>query len=142
MAQPLGLTRSRPFFLFLTFSYIHTRTCVITIRVCRPDVASRAQSLVCGVTAAVALLHGVGSSLFSICVGFSLIVMYDAGGVRRHAGKQAEVLNVIVQDMFEGHPVGARKLKELLGHTPLQVMMGAITGVLVALVYMSCLVAR
>ena len=68
--------------------------------------------------------------------------MYDAGGVRRHAGKQAEVLNVIVQDMFEGHPVGARKLKELLGHTPLQVMMGAITGVLVALVYMSCLVAR
>ena len=74
----------------------------------------------CGVTTAVALLHGVGSSLFSICVGFSLIVMYDAGGVRRHAGKQAEVLNVIVQDMFEGHPVGGRKLKELLD-------MGAIT---------------
>ena len=96
----------------------------------------------CGVTTAVALLHGVGSSLFSICVGFSLIVMYDAGGVRRHAGKQAEVLNVIVQDMFEGHPVGGRKLKELLGHTPLQVMMGAITGVLVAVAYVcTCVVA-
>ena len=92
----------------------------------------------CGVTTGVALLHGVGSSLFSICLGVSLIVMYDAAGVRRHAGKQAEVLNVIVQDM--GHPVGSRKLKELLGHTPLQVMMGAATGVLVALLYVTNLV--
>jgi len=56
--------------------------------------------------------------------------MYDAAGVRRHAGRQAEVLNMIVEDLFQGHPVSERKLKELLGHTPLQVGAGAFLGML------------
>ncbi|KAI3756881.1 hypothetical protein L1987_56705 [Smallanthus sonchifolius] len=60
-------------------------------------------------------------SLFPVSLGFSLIVMYDAFGVRRHAGMQAEVLNVIVEDLFQGHPISKRKLKELLGHTPSQI---------------------
>ncbi|KAF2606909.1 hypothetical protein F2Q68_00044223 [Brassica cretica] len=55
---------------------------------------------------------------------FSLIVMYDGIGVRRHAGMQAEVLNLIIRDLFEGHPISQRKLKELLGHTPSQVLAG------------------
>lgn len=62
---------------------------------------------------------------------------YDAAGVRRHAGKQAEVLNALVEDYFQGHPVSEQELKERLGHTPLQVGAGAVLGVVVALAYHS-----
>ncbi|KAK3194621.1 hypothetical protein Dsin_025931 [Dipteronia sinensis] len=77
-------------------------------------------ALCTALTTSVALCHGVADSLFPVCLGFSLIVMYDAIGVRRHAGMQAEVLNMIIADLFQGHPISQRKLKELLGHTPSQ----------------------
>ncbi|XP_051145621.1 uncharacterized protein LOC127261349 [Andrographis paniculata] len=89
-------------------------------------------ALCTALTTSVAICHGVADSLFPVCLGFSLIVMYDAIGVRRHAGMQAEVLNVIVEDLFQGHPLSQRKLKELLGHTPSQVFAGALLGILVA----------
>eukprot|EP00890_Picochlorum_soloecismus_P006076 jgi/Picsp_1/646/NSC_00642-R1_protein len=92
-------------------------------------------SLCSAVTTAVAIHHGLGSSLFAVCTCFSVIVMYDAMGVRRHAGLQAQVLNAVVDDLLEGHPVSERKLKEVLGHTPRQVMCGAILGLLVGLMY-------
>lgn len=92
-------------------------------------------SLCSAVTTAVAIHHGLGSSLFAVCTCFSVIVMYDAMGVRRHAGLQAQVLNAVVDDLLEGHPVSERKLKEVLGHTPRQVMCGAILGLLVGLIY-------
>lgn len=50
-----------------------------------------------------------------------MIVMYDAMGIRRHAGLQAEILNVVAEEVLEGHPLSERKLKEVLGHTPRQV---------------------
>ncbi|KAK2365416.1 Acid phosphatase/vanadium-dependent haloperoxidase-related protein [Trifolium repens] len=89
-------------------------------------------ALCTALTTSVALCHGVADSLFPVCLGFSLIVMYDAIGVRRHAGMQAQVLNMILADMFQGHPISERKLKELLGHTPSQVFAGALLGILVA----------
>uniref|UniRef100_A0A7N0T442 Acid phosphatase/vanadium-dependent haloperoxidase-related protein n=1 Tax=Kalanchoe fedtschenkoi TaxID=63787 RepID=A0A7N0T442_KALFE len=89
-------------------------------------------ALCTALTTSVALCHGVADSLFPVALGFSLIVMYDATGVRRHAGMQAEVLNMIVADLFQGHPISKRKLKELLGHTVSQVIAGAFLGVLVA----------
>ncbi|KAG7028546.1 yuiD, partial [Cucurbita argyrosperma subsp. argyrosperma] len=89
-------------------------------------------ALCTALTTSVALCHGVADSLFPVCLGFSLIVMYDAIGVRRHTGMQAEVLNLILEDLFEGHPIRKRKLKELLGHTPLQVLAGALLGIVVA----------
>ncbi|CAI9768829.1 unnamed protein product [Fraxinus pennsylvanica] len=93
-------------------------------------------------TTSVAICHGVADSLFPVCLGFSLIVMYDAIGVRRHAGMQAEVLNLIVEDLFQGHPMSQRKLKELLGHTPSQVVAGALLGVVVAWICCrGCLIA-
>ncbi|CAL0308862.1 unnamed protein product [Lupinus luteus] len=89
-------------------------------------------ALCTALTTAVALCHGVADSLFPVCLGFSLIVMYDAIGVRRHAGMQAQVLNMIIADLFKGHPISERKLKELLGHTPSQVVVGALLGFLVS----------
>ncbi|KAK3037316.1 hypothetical protein RJ639_032078 [Escallonia herrerae] len=99
-------------------------------------------ALCTALTTSVAICHGVADSLFPVCLGFSLIVMYDAIGVRRHAGMQAEVLNMIVEDLFQGHPISQRKLKELLGHTPIQVCAGALLGIVVACVCcQGCLIA-
>ncbi|MFM7614825.1 MAG: divergent PAP2 family protein, partial [Synechococcales cyanobacterium] len=62
-----------------------------------------------------------------------IIVMYDAAGVRRAAGNQARVLNQIIEEFFEDdHELSDDRLKELLGHTPLQVVVGSILGVVIA----------
>jgi acid phosphatase family membrane protein YuiD len=93
-------------------------------------------ALVVGLTTAIVHQYGLGSVYFPLSLVFTLIVMYDAAGVRRHAGKQAEVLNKIVEDLFHGSAISDKKLKEVLGHSPLQVTCGAILGVTVGSVYM------
>lgn len=77
---------------------------------------------------AVGITEGFGSSIFAFSVVFSFIVMYDAAGVRRAAGKQARVLNQIIES--EGKNINIQeKLVEFLGHTPIEVFCGAITGI-------------
>ena len=76
--------------------------------------------------------YGTAGALFPLSLGFSLIVMYDACNVRRHAGHQAEVLNKIVNELSKDHHLNQRYLKEILGHTPLQVFCGMCTGVFAA----------
>lgn len=92
-------------------------------------------SMCCGLTTAVALSCGLQGPLFPMALAFTLIVMYDATSVRYHAGVQAQVLNVVVREMLQGHPVSEQKLKEILGHTPLQVFAGASLGIAVAASY-------
>ncbi|KAJ1381438.1 hypothetical protein SESBI_45153 [Sesbania bispinosa] len=71
---------------------------------------------------AIGLQEGTGSSAFAIAVILSCIVMYDASGVRLHAGRQAELLNQIVCELPAEHPLSnVRPLRDSLGHTPLQV---------------------
>jgi acid phosphatase family membrane protein YuiD len=84
---------------------------------------------------AIAIGRGSGwqSAAFAISMTFAFIVMYDAAGVRQAAGKQAKVLNQIVEELFQEDPhLSEEKLKELLGHTPFQVIIGAILGAAVA----------
>ena len=88
-------------------------------------------ALVSGITVAIALSEGVDSPLFALAVGVAAVVMYDAAGVRRAAGRQATVLNQIVDELFRGHPISEERLRELLGHTPLQVAAGALLGLVV-----------
>ncbi|MBQ7126994.1 divergent PAP2 family protein [bacterium] len=78
----------------------------------------------------VGLLNGFSSVEFAIALGYAFIVMYDAAGVRRAAGKQAACLNKIIMDIYKQDLAEAGgRLKELLGHTPLQVFVGALFGV-------------
>lgn len=88
---------------------------------------------VMGLSTAVGLISGFDSVIFAVALGSSLITMYDAAGVRRAAGKTAACLNKMMDD-FYNHDVQALggKLKELLGHTPFEVIMGAIFGILFA----------
>ena len=88
---------------------------------------------VVGLSTAVGLIRGFDSIEFAIAIGYAFIVMYDAAGVRRAAGKQAACLNKIIMDVYKQDLAEAGgKLKELLGHTPLQVFVGAVFGVIYA----------
>ncbi len=85
-------------------------------------------------------LNGFASPLFAICLVLSLIVMYDAAGVRRETGTQGKVINQILRDfLLEGKQITDEQLKELVGHTPLEVFGGAIVGVIVAVAYLAVL---
>ena len=85
---------------------------------------------VMGLSTTVGQICGFHSVEFAISLGFAFIVMYDAAGVRRAAGKQAACLNRIIMDIYKQELKEAGgKLKELLGHTPLQVIIGALCGI-------------
>lgn len=95
---------------------------------------------VMGLSASVGIISGFDSIIFAVAFGFALITMYDAAGVRRAAGKTAACLNRMMDDFYK-HDVQAigGKLKELLGHTPFEVIMGAIFGTAFAFFYHSFL---
>lgn len=84
---------------------------------------------VVALTVAAALGYGLGSPAFAISAVLSMVVMIDASGVRYETGKQAVLLNKITKEIFSGDPELMNSgLKELVGHTPLQVLMGALLG--------------
>jgi hypothetical protein len=90
---------------------------------------------VSALSAAVGLKEGFASTLFGVTLYFSLIVMYDAAGLRQAAGRQAVILNRLIDEHFEHPESDTHRLMELLGHTPLEVLVGAILGVVSALVW-------
>ena len=90
---------------------------------------------VCAMATAAAVSYGLGSFEFAICAIVAFIAMYDAMGVRRETGNQAQVLNKMLesfQRMSDENLSDEEKLKEFIGHTPLQVLAGAVLGILVA----------
>ena len=95
---------------------------------------------VMGLSTSVGIIDGFDSIIFAVALGFALITMYDAAGVRRAAGKTAACLNRMMDDFYK-HDVQALggKLKELLGHTPFEVFMGALFGCAFAFCYHSFL---
>lgn len=92
-------------------------------------------ALVAGLTHAVGLYVGFTTPLFAICFVISMIVIYDATGIRRQAGKHAEIINRMITDLASGHPLKDEELKEVLGHTPLEAFFGTLLGVLIAQVF-------
>lgn len=96
---------------------------------------------VCALTTAAGIQYGAGSFQFAISAILAIIVMYDARGVRRETGIQAQVINEMItffQNM--GKPLSyEERLKEFVGHTPLQVLVGAILGIIIALIYCSAI---
>lgn len=88
-------------------------------------------SFVTSLSTLIGINKGFDSIEFAICVVFALIVMYDASGVRRAVGKQAAILNKIVEDLQNKKPIEHETLKELVGHTPKEVIFGAILGIMV-----------
>ena len=83
----------------------------------------------------VGIERGFNSTDFAIVTVFALIIMYDASGVRRAVGKQATILNKILDDLHHKKHIEQKRLKELIGHTPKEVLFGAILGILTAIVF-------
>jgi uncharacterized protein len=90
-------------------------------------------AIVMGLTTAVGKYSGLSSAPFAIALIFTFVVLYDAAGLRRAAGRQAEVLNRLVEDLVHMRGVQEARLRELLGHTPTEVLVGALIGLVVGL---------
>jgi acid phosphatase family membrane protein YuiD len=80
------------------------------------------------------MVAGFDSPIFAVAISFALIVMYDAAGVRRAAGHQAKVINQIINDLSHRKGIQQDKLKELIGHTPFEVIAGAILGIIIGII--------
>lgn len=93
-------------------------------------------STVCALATSTGILYGGGSFEFAMAIVFAIVIMHDAIGVRREAGNHAKILNELMERLL--HPdtniTPQERLKEFVGHTPLQVFAGAILGILIAVV--------
>jgi len=89
-------------------------------------------ALVAAVAHAIGLFVGFETPLFALALTLAIIVIYDATGIRRQAGKQAEIINAMITDLARGHPLKEAQLREVLGHTPLEALAGMLLGVATA----------
>lgn len=132
-------------FVKIPLHFFATRTWQWPLLFSTGGMPSSHSSAVTALSTAIGLREGFGSNMFAICAILGIIVMFDAAGVRRHAGMQAVVLNKLVDEfnhLLEGmksfkvrpNQEKAKKLKELLGHQPIEVFVGGFLGVMVAIV--------
>jgi hypothetical protein len=91
-------------------------------------------ALMVGATHGIGLFMGYDSALFALAVAITMIVIYDAAGVRRQAGIHAERINILFEELLKGHMWDQNELREVLGHTPLEVLGGILLGLVVATV--------
>lgn len=91
-------------------------------------------AVVVGIATLVGKYEGVGSPLFAVTLVLAFVVMYDAAGVRRAAGKQARMLNKIIETPGLSGMEVSERLVEVLGHTPLQVIVGALIGFIAGMI--------
>lgn len=119
--------------------FILTKKLVAERMVGSGGMPSSHSATVCALATATGIQHGGGGFEFAVTVMLAIIVMYDAMGVRRETGKQGQVLNEMLEVFTNmGKQISAEaKLKEFVGHTPLQVLMGAILGIAIAVIVMS-----
>lgn len=89
-------------------------------------------SLMTGTTHSIGLYYGFDSPAFAIAVAITMVVVYDAAGVRRQAGIHAQRINVLFDELLRGHIFNEKDLREVLGHTPLEVVGGVLLGLIVA----------
>lgn len=116
---------------------IRNRKVNLRILVGTGGMPSAHSALVAALATGVGITVGWESAEFAIAFLFALIVMYDAAGVRQAAGKQARILNQIIDEFFqEKHEFNEARLKELLGHTPVQVVAGSALGIVIS--YLAC----
>ncbi|MFH7029756.1 MAG: divergent PAP2 family protein [Heteroscytonema crispum UTEX LB 1556] len=119
--------------LKLVVELVKNRKLNVSVLVTTGGMPSAHSALVTALAAGVGQTGGWASPEFAIAVVFAIIVMYDAAGVRQAAGKQARILNQMIDELFREHPeFNEDRLKELLGHTPVQVIVGSALGITIS----------
>ena len=124
--------------LKVPFEYLRSRQWKWAMLLAAGGMPSSHSALMVGATIAIGLHDGFDSALFALGVAITMIVIYDAAGVRRQAGMHAERINVLFDELLRGHIWSEEELREVLGHTPLEVTGGVLLGIIVAtLLWMS-----
>lgn len=89
-------------------------------------------ALVAAAAHSIGVLVGFSTPLYAVAFIVAVVVIYDATGIRRQAGKHAEIINMMITDLASGHPLKEEQLREVLGHTPLEALAGTLLGIIVA----------
>jgi acid phosphatase family membrane protein YuiD len=116
----------------IPLDYLRTRRWNWALLLTTGGMPSSHSALMTATTLAIGLYNGFDSPIFALGVVITMIVTYDAAGVRQQAGIHAQRINVIMAELLKGHPVNERDLREVLGHTPLEVVGGILLGLAVA----------
>ena len=114
--------------------YLRTREWKRRMALSAGGMPSSHSALTVGATHGIGLFVGYDSPLFALAVAITMIVIYDAAGVRRQAGMHAERINVLFDELLHGHMWDDNELREVLGHTPLEVVGGILLGLVVSTV--------
>ncbi len=122
---------SKPF-----VQYVRTREWAWSWFFSAGGMPSTHSAIMTAATVALGMQLGFESAEFALSVAICMVVLYDAAGVRRQAGEHARVINAIIDDLAHGHPLKEENLKELLGHTPGEVIVGTVVGITVAIFIM------
>ena len=112
--------------------YIQTRHWNWALFISPGGMPSSHSALIVSVTHGIGLSVGFDTALFALAFALSMIVIYDATGIRRQAGKHAELINAMINDLAAGNPLKEEQLREVLGHTPLEALGGILLGLVVA----------
>ncbi|HLZ55321.1 MAG TPA: divergent PAP2 family protein [Ktedonosporobacter sp.] len=115
------------------YELFRQRKLVVSRLVSSGGMPSSHSALVTGLATAIGRIAGIESTAFAIAVVLASIVMYDAAGVRRAVSIQARILNQMIDEAYQGHPFAEKRLRELIGHTPIQVFVGGVLGIVVGL---------
>ena len=116
----------------IPLDYIRTRRWNWALLLTTGGMPSSHSSLMTATTLAIGLYDGFDSPVFALGVAITMIVTYDAAGVRQQAGIHAKRINVLFDELLHGHPINQRDLREVIGHTPLEVAGGILLGLVVA----------
>ena len=143
MNSPLGIFQN-PIFLSsviawglaqilkVPIEYLRTQKMNWALLLSSGGMPSSHSALMVGVTYGAGLFTGFDSPAFAVAFSITMIVIYDATGVRRQAGMHAEKINMLLGDLLSGHFEAEKKLREVLGHTPLEALGGIVLGLVVA----------
>jgi acid phosphatase family membrane protein YuiD len=123
--------------LKLPVEYVRSRNWNWALLLRAGGMPSSHSALVAALAHAVGLVMGFGTGLFAASVVLAVIVVYDAAGIRRQAGRHAEIINAIMRDLIEERHLRPERLREVLGHSPLEAALGVALGVLVAQVFIT-----
>jgi uncharacterized protein len=121
----------------MALGFRRTRRLHIRYLVSTGGMPSAHSAMVCALATAIGLTEGFGRAVTMLAFAFAAVTMFDAAVVRRATGQQAKILNQMLDEMFETHRVSEKRLKELLGHTRLEVFVGMLIGVLCAMLVVS-----
>jgi acid phosphatase family membrane protein YuiD len=116
----------------IPLDYLRTRRWNWALLFTTGGMPSSHSALMTATTLAIGLYYGLDHPTFALGVAITMIVTYDAAGVRQQAGIHAQRINVIFEELLRGHPINERDLRVVLGHTPLEVVGGILLGLAIA----------